>query len=222
MISIYFGATSKGCDCSNANIQFAAYLARLVDKEVGPMGQYSGWDVGSFLNLNTARFKAEGSQDQHEKSAGDKSEGDKDKDKDKDKDQDQDGDEDKMPPPPPPSTVKWVEIPSKMKSDSTSPSYSPVEDSEKNDWASCKSQKATPNTAPNTSNPLRRELQSSKSARRKDPLEVDKLEMDGQPQCVMLYDTFLDMLEWLKGTSHQSPQEWSIEVCKKAREHAKL
>jgi hypothetical protein len=39
---------------------------------------------------------------------------------------------------------------------------------------------------------------------------------------VKLYDSFLDVVKQLKGTSHQSPQEWFDEICEKAREHARL
>jgi hypothetical protein len=98
--------------------------------------------------------------------------------------------------------------------------------------------RATPSAAPKASDPLRSAPQTSRSARRrqKDPQGVDEMETGSQPPPppsegrdaatkegrVMLYDGFLDVVEKLKGTSHQSPQEWFEEICEKAREYAGL
>ena len=104
-MSIYFGATTISPTCSEVDIKFANYLTTLVDKDSGAVGGYCGWELGSFLNLNAARFKAKGSWNQLDESEGDESE-------------DDDEDEDAKPPPIPPtkalkSTVKQVENPKK-------------------------------------------------------------------------------------------------------------
>ena len=122
-VSIYFGGTSTGPDCSDADVIFAGLLGTLVNKDTGVVGQHWGWEEKQFLSSKAAKIKPKAAagpkpkagQKRHDKSdgewVGDEGEGDESEDEENE-------DEDASPPPPPPTKIlastskgKRIEIP---------------------------------------------------------------------------------------------------------------
>ena len=180
-IFIYFGAAIEGTTHSNLDITFTQYLKKLVDKNTGLVGRYSGWGVRGSLYLNAAIFEARGSQSQPNKSAGDESEGDEsegdesegdesegdesegddteevEEDDDEEEEGDDDEEDDETPPPPPP-TKALERVKQVGKAAQPTSSKVQLRSQMVKQVADPKGkQRATPSAAPKASSPLRSE-----------------------------------------------------------------